>query len=118
MPATGPLMPADVPACGVTDMPEAPAADPVPATGVGGVTDPVPASGVGGVTDPIPATGVGGVKQLFPAVEVDVPPEPAFCTGAMYVTAGFAQPTKLEPATLQITINALVIVMVYLLLTF
>jgi hypothetical protein len=86
----------------------------VPATGI----DPVPATGVGGITDPVPAAGVGGVKQPAPAAVDDVPPEPAFGTGAMYVIAGFAQPNKLERVTLPITINALVIVMVYKLLTF
>jgi hypothetical protein len=74
---------------------------------------PVPATGVGGVTMPVPATGVGGVTEQLPAAEVDVPPEPAFCTGEMYVTAGFAQPTKIENA-----IDTRVIVMVYKMLTF
>jgi hypothetical protein len=77
---------------------------------------PVPATGTGGVTVPVPAT--GGVTEQLPAAEVDVPPEPAFCTGEMYVTAGFAHPTKVERARVPIAINALVIVMVYKVLTF
>jgi hypothetical protein len=106
-------MPADVPACGV--VPEAPPVVPVPAIG-GGVITPVPATG-GGVITPVPAAG-GGVTAQLPAAEVEVPPEPAFCTGETYVTAGFAQPTQVDRATLPITINALVIVMVYEMLTF